>query len=260
MKNKKTNFSICVWLGIIAFLLLCGVILFAAYLYKFNPLSMFEEIFYLDKAVGWTALNAIGTIIIGVVTIIISSKVAKMQIEQSEIQELQSKLYTEPHILIDSITLESAECDIDNSGKIIKSIKNIDYPFFTDRIDKLELSEISLISITFINTSEAFARLRFNEATITQDEKTIAKFDLSTFGIHKQHLMLQKNNIGKIGFVINDKKIDKLNHVQLTVSCFLDNNYNRTYKDKQSYILFNQVDGLFSFMPTNLKEKTYIKL
>lgn len=119
---------------------------------------------------------------------------------------------------------------------------------------------MALISITFINTSEAFARLRFNEATITQGEETIAKFDLSTFGTHKHHLMLRKNDIGRIGFVINNKSISKIHHVKLTISCLLDNNYNTTYKDEQSYILLNQVDGLFSFMPMDLKQNTYIKL
>lgn len=92
MKNHKSTFSICVWLGVISFILLCGVIIFAAYLYEFNPLSMFGDVFHLDKAIGWTALNAIGTIAIGVVTIVISSKVAKMQIKQAEIQIQQTEI------------------------------------------------------------------------------------------------------------------------------------------------------------------------
>ena len=43
MKNQ--NKWICIWLAVIAFLLLAGVILFAAYVYKFDPLTPFVEIF-----------------------------------------------------------------------------------------------------------------------------------------------------------------------------------------------------------------------
>ena len=132
-KDKNSNFSICVWLGIISFILFCGVIIFAAYLYKFNPLSMFSDIFHLDKSIGWNALEALGTICIGVVTIWLSSKVSKFQENQANIQNMQNMLYIEPHILVDSFVLLSAECELNNEKTEIKSLKGIDYPFFIGR-------------------------------------------------------------------------------------------------------------------------------
>ena len=57
MKNQ--NKWICIWLAVIAFLLLAGVVLFAAYVYKFDPLTPFIEIFSFKGDVFWSAANAI---------------------------------------------------------------------------------------------------------------------------------------------------------------------------------------------------------
>ena len=258
MKNdKNSNFSICVWLGIISFILLCGVIIFAAYLYKFNPLSMFSHIFCLDKSVGWNALEAMGTIAIGIVTIWLSTKVSKVQKNQAKIQNMQNKLYIEPHILIDSFEILSAEYELNDEKTEIKTLKGIDYPFFTNCKEKLDLKDIYILSVTFVNTSEAFARLRFNEATIINGNETIGDFNISTFGTHKNHIMLKKGECKKIGLVINSDTRKRLKGSELTVSCFLDNNYNSTFKDEQSYFLTHESDGTISFMPMNLSNNTY---
>ncbi len=261
MKNtNKPNFSICVWLGIIAFLLLCGVILFSAYIYKFEPLSMFDTIFHLDKSIGWSALEAIGTIVIGVVTIILSINLAKAQEKQAEIQNLQNKLYIEPHILVDSFDITSAKCEYTSDRTEIKSIENIDYPFFTNRKDTLDLNDIYVLSITFINTSEAFARLRFNEAIIKSDDEIIGEYNMSTFGTHKNHIMINKGESKKIGLIISEKFIKKLRCTDIMISCYLDNNYNTTYLDKQSYVLLSNADERVSFMPKKLSDNYYGKI
>jgi hypothetical protein len=259
-KDKNSNFSICVWLGIISFILFCGVIIFAAYLYKFNPLSMFSDIFHLDKSIGWNALEALGTICIGVVTIWLSSKVSKFQENQANIQNMQNMLYIEPHILVDSFVLLSAECELNNEKTEIKSLKGIDYPFFTNCKENLELNDMYVLSIAFVNTSEAFARLRFNEATITNGNETIGSFNISTFGTHKNHIMLKKEECKTIGLVINSETKKKLRGSKITISCFLDNNYNSTFKDVQSYIITSESDGMISFMPTKLCDNTYEKV
>ncbi len=256
-KDKNSNFSICVWLGIISFILLCGVIIFAAYLYKFNPLSMFSHIFHLDESVGWNALEALGTIGIGLATLWLSSKVSKFQENQANIQNMQSMLYIEPHILVDSFELFSAEYELNDKKTEIKTLKGIDYPFFTNRKENLDLNDMYILAITFINTSEAFARLRFNEATITNGSEIIGSFNMSTFGTHKNHIMLKKEECKTIGLVINSESKKKLRGSKITISCFLDNNYNSTFKDVQSYILTSESDGMISFMPTKLSDNTY---
>lgn len=259
-KDKNSNFSICVWLGIISFILLCGVIIFAAYLYKFNPLSMFSHIFHLDESVGWNALEALGTIGIGLATLWLSSKVSKFQENQANIQNMQSMLYIEPHILVDSFELFSAEYELNDKQTEIKTLKGIDYPFFTNRKENLDLNDMYILAITFINTSEAFARLRFNEATIKKDNEKIGEFNMGTFGTHKNHIMIGKGESKKIGLVISGSTKERLRGTEIKVSCFLDNNYNSTYNDKQSYILANVSDGNISFYPMSSAENSYAKL
>lgn len=245
-------------LGLYLLFFFCGVIIFAAYLYKFNPLSMFSDIFHLDKGIAWNALEALGTICIGVVTIWLSIKVSKFQENQANIQNKQNMLYIEPHILVDSFVLFSAEYELNNNKTAIKSLKGIDYPFFINCEEKL--NDMYILSVAFVNTSGAFSRLRFNEATIVNDNKTIGSFNVSTFGTHKNHIMLKKGECKTIGLIINSETKEKLIDSKITISCFLDNNYNSTFKDVQSYIITSESDGMISFMPTKLCDNTYEKV
>lgn len=252
---KKSKFSIVTWLGII----LCGIILFTAYIYKFN-LSSFIYFFHLNESIGWTALETIGTITIGIFTIWISIKVSKIQEDQVKIESLQSRLYTEPHVLIDSFEIISTEYELSNDGKEVKSLKGIDYPFFLNYKENSDSDNIYVLAVTFVNTSEAFARLRFNEAKIFNSNEIISEFNLSTFGAHKNHIMLNKGGYVKVGLVINSNTRKKLANSEITISCLLDNNYRSTFKDEQSYYLIHESDGIISFMPKDLLKNTYIKI
>lgn len=257
---KSQNRWICFWLGVIAFLILSGVILFAAYIYKFDPLSPFFELFQADANVFWSAINAIATTGIGIATVFVSIKLAKMQKSQVRIEEQQHLLQTEPHILIDSLDVCAAECELTVDKKMIKTIKGINYPYYINILDSNSLTNFSVITITFVNTSEAFARLRFDKATIGYDDNdAMANYNISTFGAHKNHVMLRKGDSGKLGLLIGNDLITKLRGTKLTLSVFLDNNFNECYWNEQSYRILDVCEGAVTFMPHDMSKNVFKK-
>ena len=89
------------------------------------------------------------------------------------------------------------------SGEIIPQIvsrnyiligaKGVDYPYYVNNLESDHLTNFSVITVTFINTSEAFARLRFDKAIIKHnDDSIVASYNISTFGAHRNHVMLKK--------------------------------------------------------------------
>jgi len=262
MKNDKNSTKgICICLGIIAFLLLCGVILFAAYIYKFEPLSLFAALFQTNANVIWSAINVVATAGVGIATVIVSIKLAKLQEGQAHIEKQQHLLQTEPHILIDSLEVCAAECELTADKKILKTIKGIDYPYYINTLEDNHLTNFSIITVTIINTSEAFARLRFDEAIIKQnDESIIAKYNISTFGAHKNHTMLKRGGSGKIGLLIGNDILSKLSGTQFTLSTYLDNNFNECFRDEQSYHISDVCEERVTFMPLSISKNTFKKI
>lgn len=262
MKDKKTKyFWICCWLAIISILLLCGLILFASYVYKFDPLSTFTSLFQTDANVIWDAINVLATIGVGIATIVVSVRLASIQKIQSEIEKEQHQLYTEPHILIDSIEVIQAECELTKDGTQIKTLKNFDFPYYVNTLDDNHISNFSIISVTIVNTSEAFARLRFDEATIKHDENDIiAKYNISTFGAHKNHLMLSKDSSNSFGLLISNDLIPRLRGAKITVASFLDNNFNQCFWDEQSYHIMNVCEEKVTFMPHDTKQNVFKRI
>lgn len=255
MKNQ--NKWICFWLGIIAFMLLIGVILFAAYVYKFDPLTPFTEIFSLKGDVFWSAANAIATAAIGIATIFINKGLSKVQEKQAKIELQQKTLYTEPHVLIDSFKVISTGIQLTNNGKEIKAIKDFDYPYFINRAGEFNYNDFSVLSVTFINTSEAFARLRFDSATITRGEEIIGEFNFSSFGTPKFHIMLRKGESGTIGLLVNNTLLPEINGTFITVRTILDNNFRESYRDEQSYLLSRICEGDVTFIPNDISKNKY---
>lgn len=259
--NKNPNKGICICLGAIAFLLLCGVILFAAYIYKFDPLSLFAALFQTDANVVWSAINAVATAGVGIATVVVSTKLAKLQEGQAHIEKQQHLLQTEPHILIDSLDVCISEFELTVDQKKLKTIKGIDYPYYTNTLEDGLLTNFSIITVTIINTSEAFARLRFNEAIIKQnDENIIAKYNISTLGVHKSHIMIKRGGSGKIGLLIGNDLLNKLNGTQFTFSTYLDNNFNECFLDEQSYHISYVCEESVTFMPLSIKRNTFKKV
>ena len=258
---KNNHRGICIWLGIIAFLLFCGIILFAAYVYKFDPLSSFSTLFQTDANVIWSAINVVATAGVGIATVVVSVKLAKLQEGQAHIEKQQHLLQTEPHILVDSLEICPAECILTEDKKILKTIKGIDYPYYTNILENNNLSNFSIIIVTIVNTSEAFARLRFNEAIIKQnDEQVVAKYNGSTFGAHKNHTMLKQGGSGKIGFLINNKLLSRLRGTYFTISNYLDNNFNECFLFEQSYHISDVCEERVTFMPLTISKNTFQKI
>lgn len=262
MKNDKNKYLwICIWLAIIAILLLCGVILFAAYVYKFDPLSLFSTLFQTDANVIWSAINVVATAVVGAATVVVSVKLAKLQEGQAHIEKQQYRLQTEPHILIDSLEIHPAECELTADRKTIKTIKDVDYPYYVNTLEDSNLSNSSIITVTIVNTSEAFTRMRFNEAIIKHNDETIiAKYNISTFGAHKNHTMLKQGCSGKIGLLIGNDILNKLRGTQFTISTYLDNNFNECFKDTQSYRIFDVCEERVTFMPLSIRKNTFTKI
>ena len=259
MKNQ--NRWICVWLAVIAVFILCGVILFAAYVYKFDPLTPFTQLFQTDADVIWSAINVVATAGVGIATVIVSMRLAKLQEGQAHIEKQQHLLQTEPHILVDSLEIHSAECILTADKKTIKTVNGIDYPYYTNILEKSDLSNFSIITVTIVNTSEAFARLRFNEAIIKQnDEQVVAKYNGSTFGAHKNHTMLKQGSSGKIGLLISNELLSKLRGTHFTISNYLDNNFNECFLDEQSYHISDVCEERVTFMPITISKNTFKKI
>lgn len=255
MKNQ--NKWICIWLAVIAFLLLAGVVLFAAYVYKFDPLTPFIEIFSFKGDVFWSAANAIATAAIGIATIFINKGLSKVQEKQAKIELQQKTLYTEPHVLIDSFNVISTGLQLTTNGKEIKAIKNFDHPYFVNREGEFNYNDFSVLAVTFINTSEAFARLRFDSATIFQGEEIIGDFNFSSFGTPKFHIMLRKGESGTIGLLVNNSLIPKINGTFITVRTILDNNFRESYRDEQTYLLSRICEGDVTFIPNDISKNVY---
>lgn len=262
MKNiKNNNLGICILLAIIALILLCGVILFAAYVYRFDPLSLFSALFQTDANVIWSAINVVATMGVGIATVVVSIKLAKLQKGQAHIENQQHLLKTEPHILIDSIEINPAECELTADKKMVKTITGVNYPYYTNTLEDISLSNFSIITLSIINTSEAFARLRFHEAIIKHnDEDIVAQYNISTFGAHKNHIMLKKGDSGKIGLLISNELLGKLRGTQLTVSTYLDNNFNECFWDEQSYHIAHVCEEYVTFMPTAVGKNSFKKI
>lgn len=256
-KDKNKYLWICIWLAIIAILLLCGVILFAAYIYRFDPLTPFVEIFSFKGDVFWSATNALATIGIGVATIFINKRLSSVQEKQAKIELQQKTLYTEPHVLIDSFKVISTGLQLTVNGKEIKAIKNFDYPYFINRAEEFNYNDFSVLSITFVNTSEAFARLRFDSATIIRGEETIGEFNFSSFGTPKFHIMLRKGESGTIGLLVNNSLLPKINGTFITVRTILDNNFRESFRDQQSYLLSRICEGDVTFIPNDISKNVY---
>ena len=262
MKNgENKHFGICLWLAVIAFLLFCGVILFAAYVYKFDPLSLVSELFKTDANVIWSAINVVATAGVGAATVYVSVKLAKMQEGQAHIEEQQHLLQTEPHIIIDLLDVRPAECELTSDGKRIKTVKNIDYPYYVNRLEEDHIRNFSIITVTFINTSEAFARLRFDEATIKHnDDDVVARYNMSTFGAHRNHVMLKKGDIGKVGLLIGNDLLEQLRGTKLTIASYLDNNFRECFWDEQSYHISDVCEEAVTFMPIDVSKNVFKKV
>lgn len=202
-------------------------------------------------------MEALGTIIIGIVTILITIGLSKVEEKQSKLEMQQRTLYTEPHILIDSFDILSSELTLTSDKKCIKSIRGFEYPYYQNTSEEFDYNNFSILSVTFVNTSEAFARLRFDSATILSGEEIIAEFTFSSFGTHKNHIMLRKGETGCIGLLINNSLIKKINGSFITVRSFLDNNFKDTYKDEQSYVLCNVCEGDITFMPNDISKNVF---
>lgn len=259
MKNQ--NRWICIWLAVIAILILCGVFLFASYVYKFDPLTPFMELFQTDANVTWSAISVFATAGVGIAAVIVSNKLAKIQQGQARIEKQQHLLQTEPHILIDSLDVCGTACELTADKKMIKTIKGVDYPYYVNNLGSDKLTNFSIIAVTFVNTSEAFARLRFDKAIIKQnDDSVVASYNISTFGTHRNHVMLKKEGSGKIGLLIGNDLLAKLGGTKLTISVFLDNNFNECYWDEQSYYISDVCEGNVTFMPYSISKNVFKKI
>ena len=259
--NKNNHLGICICLACIAVLLLCGVILFAAHIYKFDPLSVFCVLFQTDANVIWSAINVIVTAWVGIATIVISSKLAKLQVGQSKMDAEQHRLQTEPHILIDSIEISPAICNYTSDRKRIKTIEGVEYPYYVNTLEDHDFSGSSIMTITVVNTSEAFACLSFDKACIKHNnEEPIAQYNISTFGAHKNHIMLRRDGFGKIGLLINNDLLRTLRGTKLTFSTYLRNNFNERFWDEQHYHISDVCEEMVTFMPYDISKNTFMKI
>lgn len=147
------------------------------------------------------------------------------------------------------------------SGEIIPQIvsrnyiligaKGVDYPYYVNNLESDHLTNFSVITVTFINTSEAFARLRFDKAIIKHNDDS---------GAHRNHVMLKKEGSGKIGLLIGNDLLAKLRGTKLTISVFLDNNFNDCYWNEQSYHISDVCEGNVTFMPHDISKNVFKKI
>ena len=258
MKCSKFMYVIHI---IIAIILFAGVFLFAAYVYKFDPLSPISEIFHAKADVVWTALGVIVTAMVGVATVIISSKLAKLQESQAKMEMKQEQLFTEPHILVNSIETSLPEIEYSADHTEIKTLKGVDYPYYNNIKDKDKLTDIALITVSVVNTSEAFTRMRFNEASFeSEKDNKIAEYNMTTFGVHENHIMIPKGNSGKIGFLIDRQLIKNLEGTTFSFSTYLDNNFNECFIDTQKYYICDVCDEKVSFIVCSIKDNKFERI
>lgn len=251
-------------------MLFLGIVLFAAYIYKFDPLTTFTQLFSTDAGVIWSALGVIVTGIIGAITFRINVSLREVQERQADIQDKQAdiayrqdQLYSEPHIMLESIKVIDADVEFTEDKRQIKGVKGFDSPYFVNRNENLNFDDLSIVVISFQNTSEAFARLRFKEATITKGAKnaqSIAVFNGSTFGFSTTQVMLNKGESASIGLVIGTSKVSDLHQTEITISTYLDNNFKETYLDTQIYHISGVCEGNVRFMPWNMRKNEFRKI
>lgn len=140
-------------------------------------------------------------------------------------------------------------------------IKNIDYPYYVNRLENDHIRNFSIITVTFVNTSEAFTRLRFDEATIKHnDDDVVARYNMSTFGAHRNHVMLKKGDTGKVGLLIGNDLLDQLRGTKLTIASYLDNNFRECFWDEQSYHISDVCEETVTFMPIDVSKNIFKKV
>ena len=253
----KKNKDICIVLSLIVICLGIGDILMASYVYRSSVGGLFQA----EMGVVWDALNVVVTAMVGVATIIISRKLAKLEEKQADIEIKQNRLYTEPHILVDSIEISSVEGELSADRTQFKTLKGVDYPYYSNIRDESNLKDSVLITVSIVNTYEAFARVRFNEASFENlDGNKIAEYKMSTFGISKSHIMIPKDRSGKIGFLLNRRLQDKLDNSKFLISTYLDNNFNECFKDTQNYVIWAVCEEKVSFMVCDIKQNSFEKV
>lgn len=249
-KHKLIN-NVCFWLFIISLLVLCAIILFAAYLYKIDIISSLG-IKYLfqnkdgvfDMSVFWTAVGAVGAILIGILTVHNSISLYKLQKEQHD-------LSTIPRIMLKDISVKGNISISTNAAQTVyKTIEGIDYPYYSDIVTPINsLGNLSMIVVEVINTSEAFAKVSLSNITICKEGEKICEFNGSTFGFPNNTLFVDKQKSGKIGLVVDKDVLSKISHSKIEISLFLRNNFEKTYLDTHSYRLISICDDAVTVLP-----------
>lgn len=162
---------------------------------------------------------------------------------------------------MDSIEISSVEGELSADRTQFKTLKGVDYPYYSNIRDESNLKDSVLITVSIVNTSEAFARVRFNEASFENlDGNKIAEYKMSTFGISKSHIMIPKDRSGKIGFLLNRRLQDKLDNSKFLISTYLDNNFNECFKDIQNYVIWAVCEEKVSFMVCDIKQNSFEKV
>lgn len=238
-----------------------SVILVVTCIYKYDLWSFIKVIFQ-EKFEGvWNVLDVVASTVVGILTVTISSKLSKVQARQSNMEIKQNQLTTEPHILVDNIEVMSAEGELSADKTKFKTINGVDFPYYINIQDNVDLLDSVLIVVSFVNTSEAFARVRFNKLVFKDpEENIIGEYSISTVGVNKNHVMLPKGKSGKIGFVINRNLLSKLEGTRFSISTFLDNNFNECFKDIQNYYISAICEEKVSFMVCDVKENLFEKI
>ena len=252
-KNRCVCIAIC--------LVIVSVILVVTCIYKYDLWSFIKVIFRAKFEGVWNALDVVVSAVVGILTVTISSKLSKVQERQSYMEMKQNQLTTEPHILVDNIEVMSAEGELSADKTKFKTIKGVDFPYYINIQDNVDLLDSVLIVVSFVNTSEAFARIRFNELVFRNSEgNKIWECNISTLGVNKNHVMLPKGKSAKIGFVINRSLLSKLEGARFSISTFLDNNFNECFKDIQNYYISAICEEKVSFMVCDVKENSFEKI
>lgn len=101
----------------------------------------------------------------------------------------QHTLYTEPNILIYSFDITTTDF-YSQLTKKIKAIENFDYSYYIDIVGNFDCNNFSISTVTFINTSTAFAQLRLNKVIIARGNYTIADFSFYLLG-HTKIILLK---------------------------------------------------------------------
>ena len=271
MKNKPKFFgNVCFWLSIISVLLFIGIVLFGTYLYKASIITLidFRTIFYgdegtFDSALFWSAISAIAAIIAVIVAYKIGKKTNETSDKVANMQKEQSRLYSEPHTIITTISILNVNWEHSSDEKKIKTIKECNYPYYTELTIGAEITNLSMIKIDFLNTSEAFTRLRFCEAEFTDQDKIVMSFNMSTVGTHANHIVVsnkETTNAQSIGLLLPKDSLSKLRGTVLTIRCFLDNNFGNCYKETQNYVISDVIDETVSFYPVNTEKNKFEKI